>query len=351
LRPRSISDSTLGASGAPTHPEKEARRALPQTSQHYAQASRAVSVTFPEESSSRTGAAADETNIEEGEDVYDPVIWEFDFEDEREMIRTQAEENTMTEQIVQQSTQMIPAQGLTIVRQNAQFHLGSKRHGNNEKHDFNISFAMNAFSTLEKERLKAQEQARIEAREQARQRQAMETKNQERAKIKRREARRKPRRRTLGPTRRKYGKLPPATLDTRLATDARKNMDGRSTAIQVGIPNFVEQELYGLKLSDSAKEQIRLSIQCLQHKEKLAFYSDGSLARSGTDNVSMSFGVVVQKEDGNFDTALSGGVAEYASSTKAKLVGLLGTLMISPKDADIEIFIDNSAVVSTFNKI
>ena len=72
---------------------------------------------------------------------------------------------------------------------------------------------------------------------------------------------------------------------------------------------------------------------------------------SGTDNVSMSFGVVVQKDDGNFETALSGRVAGYASSTKAELVGLLGTLMISPKDADIEIFIDNSAVVSTFNKI
>ncbi|KAF9176981.1 hypothetical protein BGZ51_009331, partial [Haplosporangium sp. Z 767] len=46
-----------------------------------------------------------------------------------------------------------------------------------------------------------------------------------------------------------------------------------------------------------------------------------------------------------------GRVAGYASSTKAELAGLLGTLMASPKDADVEIFIDNSAVVSTFNKI
>ncbi|KAF9177345.1 hypothetical protein BGZ50_008859, partial [Haplosporangium sp. Z 11] len=183
-----------------------------------------------------------------------------------------------------------------------------------------------------KERLKTQEQARIKARKQARKRQAMKIKNQEQSRIKRREARRKARRKALGSTRRKYGKLQPATLDTRLATDARKDMDERLTAIQVEIPNIVEQELYGLQLSDSAKEQIRLSTQRLQHKEKLTFYSDGSLVHSGTDDVSMSFGVVVQKEDGNFDTALSGRVA-------------------GPKDADIEIFIDNSAVVSTFNTV
>ncbi|KAG0247057.1 hypothetical protein BG011_002111 [Mortierella polycephala] len=115
--------------------------------------------------------------------------------------------------------------------------------------------------------VKAQEQARIKtekyarrrrtieakARERAKQRQEMEIKAQERARIKRREARRKARRGALGSTRRKYGKLPPAALDTRLVTDARKNIHGRSIVIPMNVPGVIW--IAAIRFS---QEQIRL---------------------------------------------------------------------------------------------
>ena len=65
----------------------------------------------------------------------------------------------------------------------------------------------------------------------------------------------------------------------------------------------------------------------------------------------MTFGIAVAVSGGNPQKVLSGEVMGYASTTKAELVGLLATLLISPRNVEIDIKIDNMAVVSNFAKI
>src|SRR5690606_7131462 len=71
------------------------------------------------------------------------------------------------------------------------------------------------------------------------------------------------------------------------------------------------------------------------------YYSDGSLINSGTENISMSFGVVQQLQKNKELVKIAQGRVEgYYSSTKAELVGLYTTLKEANPNQNIIIYID-----------
>ncbi|KAI1320076.1 hypothetical protein EDD11_002047, partial [Mortierella claussenii] len=78
-------------------------------------------------------------------------------------------------------------------------------------------------------------------------------------------------------------------------------------------------------------------------------YSDGSLIAAGTDNIAMAFSVV-DTSQATGDT-LQGRVDGYASSTKAELMGLIAAVIAQPKEQDLLIHLDNSAVVQQFEEL
>ncbi|KAF9347818.1 hypothetical protein BGX34_002862, partial [Mortierella sp. NVP85] len=81
----------------------------------------------------------------------------------------------------------------------------------------------------------------------------------------------------------------------------------------------------------------------------IKFYSDGSLTNVGTEAVSAAFGVIASVEGGGLSEAISGRVEGFASSANAELCGLLATVIISPRDKAVDIYLDNSSVVDGFH--
>jgi ribonuclease HI len=107
-------------------------------------------------------------------------------------------------------------------------------------------------------------------------------------------------------------------------------------------------DVYGLSLKQPTMQQIQSARQRYQGQQRIVFYSDGSLIHMGTDKVSAAFGVVASVNVGTAAVAIGGRVAGYASSTIAELCGLLATIIISPRNAEVSVFIDNLTVVENF---
>ncbi|KAI7824322.1 hypothetical protein BC939DRAFT_502748 [Gamsiella multidivaricata] len=72
---------------------------------------------------------------------------------------------------------------------------------------------------------------------------------------------------------------------------------------------------------------------------------------NGTEQVSAAFGVVVSVDGGPYTTAFGGRVGGYASSTIAEMCGLLATILISPREENVDIYIDNLTVVNNFKEL
>ncbi|KAG0011457.1 hypothetical protein BGZ81_002179, partial [Podila clonocystis] len=130
-------------------------------------------------------------------------------------------------------------------------------------------------------------------------------------------------------------------------------MDANTTPIQREVPRARDNnsEFDGLVLDPATQTTIFQQRVEQQHKTEMVLYSDGSLIEAGTEKSSMAFGVIIDNGNNNFTTLISGGVAGFASSTKAELVGLLAAVLSSPRNARVTIYIDNMAVVQIFKKL
>ncbi|KAF9930781.1 hypothetical protein BGZ67_005608, partial [Mortierella alpina] len=149
----------------------------------------------------------------------------------------------------------------------------------------------------------------------------------------------------------KYSKMSDAKLDETLGKEAREalgtngaDLKEYKAADEHGPPQSMQEQLW----DDIVKERTRLEEES---QDKLTFYSDGSLTDMGKTSVSMAFGVVQKKAGDQYRDIVGGQTEGHASSTKAELVGLLATIMISPRDRDVQVFIDNEAVVKNFRKL
>ncbi|KAG0099712.1 hypothetical protein BGZ93_006373 [Podila epicladia] len=130
-------------------------------------------------------------------------------------------------------------------------------------------------------------------------------------------------------------------------------MDANSTPIQHDVPRTRDNdvEFDGLALEPATQAAIIQQRVEQQHKAEMVLYSDGSLIEKGTEKISMAFGVVIDNGNNKFAPMISGGVAGFASSTKAELVGLLAAVLSSPRNTTVKIYIDNMAVVQIFKKL
>ncbi|KAF9554894.1 hypothetical protein EC968_009257, partial [Mortierella alpina] len=149
----------------------------------------------------------------------------------------------------------------------------------------------------------------------------------------------------------RYSKMTDAKLEDTLAKEAWKALSNNSTQLKeyetmddFGPRRSMQKELW----DDVVKERTRLEEENL---DKLTFYSDGSLKDMGKESVSMAFGVVQKKGDNQYRDIVGGQTEGHASSTKAELVGLLAAIMISPRDRDVQVFIDNEGVVKKFRTL
>ncbi|KAF9934701.1 hypothetical protein BGZ67_003762, partial [Mortierella alpina] len=127
-----------------------------------------------------------------------------------------------------------------------------------------------------------------------------------------------------------------AKLDETLGKEAREalgtygaDLKEHKAADEHGPPQSMQKQLR----DDIFKERTRLEED---NQDKLTFYSDGSLTDMGKTSVSMAFGVVQKKADDQYRDIVGGQTEGHASSTKADLVGLLATIMISPRDRDFQ---------------
>ncbi|KAF9342469.1 hypothetical protein BGX26_007471, partial [Mortierella sp. AD094] len=107
----------------------------------------------------------------------------------------------------------------------------------------------------------------------------------------------------------------------------------------------------GINIPEDALQQLRKIREELQEKDRVTIYSDGSMKETGTPDVSMAFGVIIQEDVVTYSTAITGRVAGYASSTKAELAGLFAAILASPRHTPVTIYIDNSAVVTQFKTL
>ena len=107
-----------------------------------------------------------------------------------------------------------------------------------------------------------------------------------------------------------------------------------------------------INIDEQTRAMIALTRWAVQERqEAVHFYSDGSVKNHGTEDISLSFGSVFQCVDGSYQRAVTGTTSDYASSTKAELVGLLATVLCCPRDRNAIIHIDNMAVVLQFNSL
>jgi len=142
--------------------------------------------------------------------------------------------------------------------------------------------------------------------------------------------------------------------ETVMKKRAKPSLDTRATPRRIALPDDYGtpvSDVFGLSLTNETLQKIQLQREKYEGQENITLYSDGSLKETGTHNVSMSFGVVVQAPDKTFYKAISGRVSGSASSTKAELAGLLAGILISPRDKPTTIYIDNSAVVTQFRTL
>lgn len=149
----------------------------------------------------------------------------------------------------------------------------------------------------------------------------------------------------------KYTRLSRDERDAKLRSDAHVQLDNRSPDVTIDIPDIergVVDEFQGLSVDVSVRDRLLETRATLAGSAPLVLYSDGSLIKVGTPEVGMAFGVVRELDGGRCATLVSGRVGGFASSTKAELVGLLAAILVSPRDVDVDIRIDNSAVVSQF---
>ncbi|KAG0084453.1 hypothetical protein BGZ92_009851, partial [Podila epicladia] len=141
--------------------------------------------------------------------------------------------------------------------------------------------------------------------------------------------------------------------EAKLWKKAISAMDANSTPIQHDVPRTRDNdvEFDGLALEPATQAAIIQQRVEQQHKAEMVLYSDGSLIEKGTEKISMAFGVVIDNGNNKFAPMISGGVAGFASSTKAELVGLLAAVLSSPRNTTVKIYIDNMAVVQIFKKL
>ncbi|KAF9127750.1 hypothetical protein BGW39_005641, partial [Mortierella sp. 14UC] len=78
-------------------------------------------------------------------------------------------------------------------------------------------------------------------------------------------------------------------------------------------------------------------------------YSDGSLLDTGTENVSLAFGVVDLTQ--NVPLVIQGRTDGHASSAKSELMGLLAAVLAAPSEQDIVVRLDNESVVLQYRRL
>ena len=140
----------------------------------------------------------------------------------------------------------------------------------------------------------------------------------------------------------------------RLHEDAHRHLDSVSTSVRQTRPMQLDgllDDVYGLSLKQPTLQQLQIARQRFEGQTRIVFYSDGSLIHMGTDKVSAAFGVVASVDFGTPSVAIGGRVAGYASSTIAELGGLLAAILISPRDVDITVYLDNQTVVQHFQTL
>ncbi|KAG0366981.1 hypothetical protein BGZ54_004603, partial [Gamsiella multidivaricata] len=216
--------------------------------------------------------------------------------------------------------------------------------------------------TREQQRQSEEERRRAEQQESDRQRQLEEERQQEKQQqeeqrrlrdIERRARYREERRRRRHLYRRYMNVDAEACID-HLHEDAHKAVDNMTTPVRQPLPavsDEIERDLLGLALQVPTIQQIRTARRRLQTHRRLHFCSDGSVIHNGTEQVSAAFGVVVSVDGGPYTTAFSGRVGGYASSTIAEMCGLLATILISPREENVDIYIDNLTVVNNFKEL
>ncbi|KAF9350765.1 hypothetical protein BGX26_011120, partial [Mortierella sp. AD094] len=116
----------------------------------------------------------------------------------------------------------------------------------------------------------------------------------------------------------------------RLHEDAQKALDAAPTPVRQPIPMVLDgivQDAYGLLLQRPTLQLIQSTRDRLHERQRLTFYSDGSLINLGTEQVSAAFGVTLMTDTGSFEAVISGRVDGYATSAIAELYGLLATIL------------------------
>ncbi|KAF9180242.1 hypothetical protein BGZ51_006329, partial [Haplosporangium sp. Z 767] len=142
---------------------------------------------------------------------------------------------------------------------------------------------------------------------------------------------------------RKYMDLDMIAYELKLNKDASIAMDSVSTPMIVPLKNRSDYDI-GLLLDDDMREDIEAR-RLARTDGEIELYSDGSLVDMGTEQISMAFGVVLKDGD-RYRDVISGRTGGFASSTKAELIGLLAAIMVSPREQEVTVRIDNAAVIS-----
>jgi ribonuclease HI len=138
-------------------------------------------------------------------------------------------------------------------------------------------------------------------------------------------------------------------LDKRLLMFAKEELDSTPTMRRKRLYTPKAMcEVVGIDIPASALHELKEIRLRLQGEDRVILYSDGSLKEAASSNVSMAFGVVYQAGNDEFPIVTAGRVGGYGSSTKAELVGLLASILASPRRTETTIYIDNAAVVGQF---
>ncbi|KAF9943995.1 hypothetical protein BGZ72_002952, partial [Mortierella alpina] len=155
----------------------------------------------------------------------------------------------------------------------------------------------------------------------------------------------------------KFYHLSQTAKDNSISNMVIQDMDRTSTPVLSQTGDTVHQQNDGLDfpsigIDSQTKQMIAQTRWALSGRtEAVHFYSDGSLIKQGTNDISMSFGSVFRCVDGSHQRAIYGTTTGFASSTKAELIGLLATILCCPRDQQCVIHIDNQAVVTKFSSL
>ncbi|KAF9579396.1 hypothetical protein BGW38_004355, partial [Lunasporangiospora selenospora] len=124
-----------------------------------------------------------------------------------------------------------------------------------------------------------------------------------------------------------------------------------ATPLLVAVVEVQAQHSFeGLQLDETTIADIQQWREQLSDTDDLILFSDGSLKDMATEQIKMTFGVVVQR-DYDYERVISGAVDGYASSAKAELPGLLAAILCSPRGKDVTVKLDNSGVVKGFRRL